>query len=290
MKLGFFIAGVSPRHYTTIAKRADELGYESLWMPEHLVFPASIGSSHPYAGPGAENFNPDTPAYDPFVIMGHVAAVTKNVKLGTGVYILPLRNPFVTARAAVTVDVLSEGRMLLGVGIGWLKNEFLAVGEAWENRSARAVEIAAILRKLWTEDTITHQGKYYKFDAVKFRPKPKNPNGIPLLFGGVTPPAIERAAQAGDGWFGVRHSLEEATEIIGRLKAHREKLGLSGTPFEITIGCPPPITIERIRAYEKAGVARMMVTPWGPPQGRLTVEHVLSGMEQFANDVLAKVR
>ena len=289
MKIGFFLAGVSPRHYLTIAKRADELNYESLWMPEHLVFPASIGSSHPYAGPGADNFNPDTPAYDPFVVMGHVAAVTKNIKLGTGVYILPLRNPFVTARSAVTVDVLSEGRMLLGVGIGWLKNEFLAVGENWESRSARAVEIATIMRKLWTEDTIAHQGKHYSFEPVKFKPKPKNPKGIPILFGGVTPPAITRAAEAGDGWFGVRHTLEEATDIIGRLKAHRKEIGKANEPFEITLGCPPPQDIEQMRRYEELGVHRLIVTPWAMPQGRLTAEHIVGGLESFAERLLTKL-
>ncbi len=290
MKIGFSLGGVHPRSYLAIARRADELGYESIWVPEHLVFPATIRSPHPYAGPGAPPFNPDTPAFDPFVLLGHLAAVTSRVQLCTGVYILPLRNPFVTARAAVTVDMLSGGRLILGVGIGWLKEEFEIVGESWSNRAARSREIVEVLRRLWSEETIEHRGQHYSFPAARFRPKPSRPGGIPIHFGGITPPALRRAAALGDGWVGVRHGLDETRAIVARLTELRRAAGRQDAPFEVTVGPDQPVTPDVVARYRDAGASRLTVTPWTrPSQGRLTEQLILEGLGRFAEAVVTKV-
>ena len=274
MKFGFSLGGVPPRLYLTIARRSDELGFESLWVPEHLVFPAEIRSPHPYAGEGAPPFDPNTPVLDPFALLSHLAAVTTSINLGTAVYVLPLRNLFVTARAAITVDMLSGGRFLFGVGIGWLEEEFAAVGEDWKNRAGRSLEIE-------------HQGESYSFPGVKFRPKPKRPGGIPIIFGGTTPSALRRAAHVADGWIGVRHSPEETAAIVEKLTTLRRQHGREDEPFEITVGSDLPLSEDVVQRYAAAGAHRLSVTPWPRPQGgRLTEEHILKGMKRFADEFL----
>src|SRR5439155_10170813 len=172
MKFGYSLFGLGPRSFADVARAADAAGFESIWMAEHLVFPSEFGSVYPYSESGSPPVNPSTHLFDAWVSLGYMAAVTTNIHLATNVYILPLRSPFVTARALVTLDRLSGGRVILGAGVGWLKEEFVVAGEDWENRGKRTDEIVEILRKLWTEPTIEHHGTYYDFGPVKFEPKP----------------------------------------------------------------------------------------------------------------------
>src|SRR5439155_8819252 len=152
-------------------------------------------------------------------------------------YILPLRNPFVTARALVTLDRLSWGRVALGAGIGWLKEEFEVAGMPWEKRGKRTDELIAVLKKLWTEPTIEHHGEFYDFGPVKFEPKPVQKPHIPIHIGGDTVPAKRRAARIGDGWFAAKPmSPEKAKETVAELGRLRAAAGRENLPFEITLG------------------------------------------------------
>ena len=289
MHFGFSLGRVRPRFYRAIASRADELGFESLWVPEHLVFPADLRSASPYAPPGSPPLNPDTPALDPFALLSHLAAVTQRIRLGTAVYILPLRNPFVTARGAVTVDMLSGGRFILGVGVGWLKEEFEIVGEPWENRGARSVEIVHILRKLWADEVIDYQGRFYQFAPARFRPKPRKSEGIPIHFGGVTSRALRRAAEAADGWIGVQHSVEEARTIAATLDSLRRQANRLAVPFEVTVAPSEPLTPSLVERYAEAGVTRLTVRPWTRPEAEeMTEAHHLEDLATFAATFLSR--
>jgi len=292
MKVGFSFFGVHPTRYPVLATKADQVGFESCWQPEHLVFPVNIPPTYPYSADGVPPVNPSTQLYDPWVTLSFVAAATQNLNLGTNVYILPLRNPFVTARAVGTLDMLSSGRVILGCGIGWLREEFEVVGEQWANRAGRANEIVEIIRKLWTEETVEFHGKYYDFGPVKFEPKPTRKPHPPIQFGGTTPPALRRAATLGDGWIGVRHAPDELRKIVATLDQHRKEAGREKLPFEVTVGTPGRPTVDDIKRLQEAGATRVTVVPWQmPPQGtRLTREMALAGIEDFGEKVLSRVR
>ena len=179
MNIGFGLMGVSPRRYPLIVAKADELGFESCWQPEHLIWPAIMPPQYPYSGDGYPPVTTETPAFDPWVNLSFIASATTKLKLGTNVYILPLRDPFVTARAVGTLDYVSGGRVLFGCGVGWLEDEFNLTGLGFKNRGSRTDEIIEILKKLWTEDVTEFHGKHYDFGASQ----------VPAQHSGPTTPA-----------------------------------------------------------------------------------------------------
>ena len=210
MNIGFGLMGVSPRRYPLIAAKADELGFESCWQPEHLIWPAIMPPQYPYSGDGYPPVTTETPAFDPWVNLSFIASATTKLKLGTNVYILPLRDPFVTARAVGTLDYVSGGRVLFGCGVGWLEDEFNLTGLGFKNRGSRTDEIIEILKKLWTEDVTEFHGKHYDFGPVKFRPNTVAQPHPPILIGGDSEAARRRAARLGDGWMSVGEGAGEA--------------------------------------------------------------------------------
>ncbi len=289
MNIGLSIFGLKPVSMPKVAARAEELGFGSIWVAEHLVFPAEIPSTYPYSASGRPPINPDTPLLDPWVVLGYIAAATKKVKLGTGVYILPLRNPFVTARSVVTLDRLSEGRVILGVGVGWLKEEFQAVGENWENRLKRTRETVEIIRKLWTEETISYRGQYYSFDAVKFQPKPLQKPSIPIEFGGETKAALRRTAELGDGWIAAgRWQPDDLEKVVAEIQGYRREAGRTG-PFNVTCNCALEPTVENVRRYEAAGATRVYLRPPISPGTPSVETDFLSYLERMHNTLLSKL-
>jgi probable F420-dependent oxidoreductase len=206
MRFGITVWPPRPKVIVPLAKKAEDLGFESFWVGEHVVFPTHIESSYPYAEVPAPL--PTTPLYDPIVQLGHLAAVTQRIKLGTSVYLLPLRHPLHIARMLVTLDVISEGRILFGVGTGWLREEIEALGADYTRRGRCTDEILIILRRLWTGARIAHVGEFYRFAEIGFEPKPVR-GTIPILVGGMGNAALKRAARFGDGWMGVHRLLLE---------------------------------------------------------------------------------
>ena len=263
MKLGVPLFRIRPEHTAALARRAEELGFESVWVPEHLVFPPRIASRYPYAADGVPPISPDAPLLDPLVLLTHIAAATSTIRLGTNVYLLPLRHPLLTARAAVTLDVLSNGRLTLGVGIGWLAEEFEAVGVDFHTRGALARECVRALRVLWTEAVPEFHGRHVSFGPVRFEPKPVQKPHPPIVLGGESEAALRRAAALGDGWYGVGHTPETAAGQVARLRALRDAAGRGGAAFEITVSHrAPTLDRDQVRRYEDAGVDRVVVLPW----------------------------
>lgn len=261
MKIGVPLFLLRPEKMAAVARRAEELGFESVWLPEHLVFPTEIQSRYPYAD--APPINPSTPLLDPLVLLAQVAAVTSRIRLGTNIYILPLRHPLTTARMGVTLDIVSQGRFTLGVGAGWLREEFDAVGIDFETRGARLRECVRALRALWTEPEPKFDGKFYSFGPVKFEPKPVQKPHLPIVFGGETPAALRRAAALGDGWYGVNHTPESAAQRTAELRQLLRAAGRGDATFEMTISCGiPTLNAGQVRAYEDAGIDRIVVLPW----------------------------
>jgi probable F420-dependent oxidoreductase len=263
MKIGIPLFMLRPEQMADVAVRAESLGFESVWVAEHLVFPAEIRSRYPYAKEGVPPINPATPLLDPLLVLMQVAARTQRIRLGTNVYILPLRHPIAVARMVGTLDVLSGGRVSFGVGLGWLEEEFAAVGIDFASRAGRGREAIRALRALWTEDVPAFSGKYVAFEPVRFEPKPVQRPHPPILVGGESEAALRRAAALGDGWYGVGHTPESAATQVRRLRELLAEQGRAAVPFDCTVSCASgELTADAVRRFEDAGITRIVSLPW----------------------------
>ncbi len=190
-----------PEALRSLAQRAEDLGYDSVWVSDHIILPRQVGSFYPYAADGVATFRPDEPYYEPLAALNFLAGCTQRVRLGTHVLILPYRNPVLTAKMLATLDVLSGGRVILGAGVGWMEEEFLALGlDTYHQRGAVTDEYIELYKELWTKDEPVFEGKYYQLSGSGFQPKPVQSPHPPIWIGGHTGPAIRRAAKYGDGW------------------------------------------------------------------------------------------
>jgi probable F420-dependent oxidoreductase len=259
MKFGVALGRVNPAFFVDVAVEADRLGYESVWLPEHLVFPVHMTRS-PFPGEDHPPVPPQTPVFDCFAYLSFLAARTERIHLGTHVYNLALRHPFVAARAVATLDILSGGRAEVGIGVGWLESEWQAAGLDFHRRGARADEALEVCQRLWSEEVVAHHGTFFDFDEVMFEPKPVRKPWPPIHVGGESDAALRRAARAGDGWIGMGHTPESAASAVAKLRAYQEEYGRADRHVEVTLsGDTSP---DSIAAFEDAGVDRMIVSPW----------------------------
>jgi probable F420-dependent oxidoreductase len=262
IKVGVPLFMLRPEHMAATAVMAEALGFESVWVAEHLVFPTVIRSAYPYSASGVPPVDPATPLLDPLIVLTQIAARTERIRLGTNVYILPLRHPLAVARQAMTVDVLSDGRLTFGVGIGWLAEEFAAAGVDFASRGARTREYIRALRALWTEAEPSLHGRFVDFDAVRFEPKPVQRPHPPIVLGGESAAALRRAAALGDGWYGVGHTPETARGQVERLRASLAEAGRGAAGFEITVSHRGELTPDDLARYAEIGVHRAVSLPW----------------------------
>ena len=279
MRFGLNIVPVRPADLGAVAVRAEELGFDSLWAGEHVLTPVRLGGGYPGPG-GRPPFSPDSRFLDPFSTLTYLSAVTGRVRLGTSVVILPLHSPAIIARAIVTVDVLSRGRLSLGVGMGWMREEFEAAGQEFTNRGRRADEMIDFLDRLFTEHRPAFDGEFYHLPEAGFEPKPVQRPRPPLLIGGATPAALRRAARSGDGWIGGHQAPRQIAETVAELRRLRARSGSDARPFEITVltGWAQQYDADLAAAYAAAGVDRLLVTPWARSS------EAMNGIERFARD------
>ena len=279
MKIGLNFFPIKLREMAQAAQLADRLGYESLWYGEHVIVPWEYDESK-YPGDQVP-FAPDSKIIDPFALFAHLAGITRHIRLGSGISILPLRDPFLTARTLVTVDLFSDGRLDLGVGVGWMVDEFEFVGRNFANRGPVLDEFLEVLDLLWREERVEYHGKHFDFRPVGFRPKPIQKPRIPVHVGGYRGRSLERAALY-DGWYGGAASPEAAREIVEELHRQRRNAGTSENPFQISVLLFWQPTIEQIDAFEKAGVDQLVVTPWEP---LMASWKALAGIQDFAESI-----
>ncbi|GAA2454429.1 hypothetical protein GCM10010191_86670 [Actinomadura vinacea] len=223
MRIGLSAYDMEPRDLLDLAVAADELGFEGIWLGEHLVLPFGYASEHPSTGQSAHQHHPGavvdpaTELMDPLVALGAAAAFTRRLGLATGIYLLPLRHPLVTARAVATLHEVSQGRFKLGAGAGWLREEFDALGVPFERRGARLEETLTVLRKAWSGGPFEHHGEHFDFGPVQVSPRPVP---VPVVLGGNSDLALRRAVRLGDEWFSSgTPSFEDALALRGRLDA-----------------------------------------------------------------------
>jgi probable F420-dependent oxidoreductase len=280
MKIGVQLAGMNPKFWTAGAQAADEAGYESVWLPEHLVFPVEMNGS-PHAGDEHPPIPSNTPAFDALLSLAAIAATTKSLRLGTNVYNIGLRHPFVTARAICTLDVLSGGRVEFGIGSSWLEEEWDATGLDFATRGRRVDETIEICRRLWSEDVVEHHGEFFDFKPVMFNPKPIQQPQPSLLIGGDGAAAKRRAALVGDAWLPMNHSLDQLPAALREINDMRAAAGRDGTTtLTIGGGIDGPSDIDR---YVDAGVDRVIVHPF------TTSKEAIDGIKRFGDEVIAKL-
>ncbi|MCU1378000.1 MAG: luciferase family protein [Acidimicrobiales bacterium] len=272
MKFGLPLGTLNPNLWVAVTEEADRLGFDSVWMPEHLILPASMEGS-PFAESDHPPIPPDVPVFDALAYLCHLAARTTQIRLATHVYNIGLRHPFVTARAAATVDVLSGGRLDLGIGASWLRAEWDAVGLDFDTRGARVDEAIEVCRRLWSEDVVEHHGRFFDFGPVAFEPKPVQRPGPALHIGGDGAAALRRAATVGAGWIPMNHTFDDLPKARARLA------DLTDRHVEITFSgsVTGPADVER---YAEAGVDRLLVKPW--PRSRDAID----SLRRFAEEVL----
>jgi probable F420-dependent oxidoreductase len=287
MKFGLPLFGVSPRYFADIAKAAEDNGFESVWMPEHLVFPEEMPSTYLYTESGQPPVNPNTPLFDVWVSLSNIAHATSTIRLATNVYVLPLRHPIEVARSVVTLDRLSNGRVTMGIGVGWLEDEFTAVGRTFHDRGKRTDVMIPLMRRLWTDDVIEHHDEHFDIPPIKFQPKPRF-GTIPIEVGGISKPALRRAGQLGDGWIEIGSpDLASAKEKLDVIDGHRKEAGRQDLPFEVTLGGNFGRDVDGIRRCEEAGATRIVVAPM--VSERITPEIVADFTKRFADEVISKL-
>lgn len=264
MKLGLMFANigaaVSPDGAAAIAKHAETAGFESLWTVEHVVVPAGYESKYPYNRSGKMAGGDDAPIPDPLIWLSYVAAHTERIRLATGMLILPQRSPLVTAKALATLDVLSSGRVTLGVGIGWLREEFEAIGVPFEGRGRRTDEAIEAMRALWQQDQPSYEGQTVRFHDCRLWPKPVH-RRIPIVIGGHGEMAARRAGRLGDGFFPGRSKPDEVKPLLQVMRQAAEDAGRDPDSIELTLGAPPDRAV--VESLMEMRPDRIVVPPGG---------------------------
>lgn len=308
MKIGVHLANggvwASPETIVPLGVRAEELGFDSLWVSDHVVVPSKIDESkYPYGPPGT--FSPDTSQnyFESFAVLAFLAGRTSRVQLGTSVLVLPQRQPLVVAKQWATLDALSGGRTILGVGAGWMREEFVALGtDTFDRRGQATDEAIKLYREVWTtQGDVSFEGEVYRFEPLRAMPKPAQPKGPPIWVGGHGKRSIRRAAELGDGWHLVRAGLDElragtATlhELLGQYERRPEDVVVSnvlsayapgtspqGEPKESELTGEPEQMAEKFRRYTEAGVGHVVLGAFP----RDSAASMLEALDFFSRDV-----
>jgi probable F420-dependent oxidoreductase len=260
MKFCIPTAFMDPLHLPPLARAAEEAGVDSFAISDHVVHPERISSRYPYAETGERYWDAATPWPDPWVTIGALSAITKRLRFFTNVFILPARNPFLVAKAVGTAAVLSGNRVALGIGVGWMSEEFELLGQEFAGRGRRTDEAIEVLRRLWTGKPVEYHGQCFSFPPTSMSPAPSAP--IPIYGGGLSKPAFRRAARLLDGWIAVIHSAEEIRAMIGELRRLREEHGRANLPFEIVGTANDAFGLDGYRRLEDIGVTTVLTLPW----------------------------
>ncbi len=285
MDIGYFALGIgpltTPQWIKPVATTAERLGFSSIWAPEHVVLLEQYASKYPYSA-GEFPMPTDTPFADPFTTLAYAAACTERIKLATGICLVPEHNPLVLAKTVATLDRLSGGRFILGVGIGWLAEEFQALGLSFDRRAQRTREYIDVMRKLWSERKSSHRGEFVNFPEVQSFPKPHNNRSVPVWFGGETPPALRRVGEYGDGWIGFNLMPDGAAEKISRIEQILKASGRQRSDVYLSVSpYAKLITTDDLKRYRDAGADEVVLVVFDIPS---SVQDLTKRMEQMAKD------
>ncbi|PCJ21741.1 MAG: LLM class F420-dependent oxidoreductase [Gammaproteobacteria bacterium] len=287
MKFGisFATAGpfANPDLFEHLVLTAEEVGIESIWAIEHVALPVDFKSKYPYSKDGSFPGGETASLPDPIVSLSYAAAMTKKLRLATGIMILPQRNPIYVAKEWATLDVLSRGRAMMGVGIGWLKEEFEAVGVPFNERAGRAEESVQAIQSLWKEQPEAFEGKYYQWGPINSNPKPVQKPGVPIIMGGNVEAAARRAARVADGFYPASGSMKTLPALLEALHDECNKIDRDPSEIQVT-AAGGRLDLSKVARYKDLGVSRMLIPPPAYDKEGLT-----RALNEFAESIITKV-
>lgn len=286
MKIGLIpvnVAVPSVDAMVALARKAEAVGVESVWTFEHVIVPNDYQSRYPYSADGKMGVTPETNFVDPLVALGVVAQATERLRLGTGVNILPQTNPLLLAKQAASLDFVSGGRFMLGVGIGWLREEYDAMGTPFERRGARFDDYLAAMRKVWSGETVEHQSEHLSWSGFQSHPAPLQ-KPFPVVIGGSKGKAFERIARYGDGWFAPLVAADQLKPLIEPLEKACAAEGRDPKTVEISTMWIPAMGLDSLRQLQDLGVSRLIV-----PLQALGGESPVEALDGLADQVIAKL-
>lgn len=289
MKFWQSVHGVEPEQLIEVARLADELGFAGITCGDHLVKPASYAQAYLYSEDGRPPWDPKDPTWtppyaDPWILGAVLAQATTKLRFMPYVYVLPLRDPVMVAKQLATAAFFSQDRIVLGVGAGWLAEEFALVGADWKTRGARLDEMLEIIALLHRGDDVEYQGRHYTLPRCRMRPVPGRP--VPVMVGGHSDAALRRAAQW-DGWLGVDYAYDDLVPVVRKLQAYRKELGREREPFEVFAVLKRFPDLDGLRRLADLGVTMTQDYAWfykGEPYS--SFERKRETMERFAEQTI----
>ena len=290
MNFGIFFINVGPfaqpEPFSHLVVGAERVGFESAWSIEHVVIPVGYKSTYPYDPSGKLPMPENTDLPDPLLPLAFAAAQTDRIKLGTGILILPQRHPLYTAKEAATLDVCRGARFILGIGIGWMKDEFDALGIPFAERAGRTDETIEAMRSLWKGEAEAFEGTYFQWGPVEMNPKPVQRGGVPIVVGGHSKAAARRAARFGDGFFPGAFSVEDLVPLLDAMNEECRKIGRDPSEIEVTAALGGP-DLDLVHQFEDAGVSRLAFGYGAQMEPNKT--SIDAYLESFAEAVISQV-
>ena len=285
MKFGLFSLGIGtgarPGVIAKTAEAADRFGVATLWVGEHVVLFDRQDSKYPYSTGGEFPLPGGADWLDPFITLTFAAAVTKKIRLATGICLVPEHNPVVLAKTVASLDRLAGGRFALGVGIGWSAEEFAALGIPFERRAQRTREYIEVMQRLWGDEVSSFHGEFVNFAGARSFPKPARGRKLPIIFGGESTPALRRTADIGNGWFGFNVGPDDAAPLVKKLHAMLKANGRDAKEVEIIVSpYTRKITPDDLKKYHAAGVDELVMVA-SPPEDET---QIAGWVERIAHD------
>ena len=275
------------QHLKALAPVADGHGWEAMSFSDHVVNPEQISTPYPYTEDGSRRWQPFTDWPDPWVTIGALAAITTRLRFTNNVFVLPMRNPFLVAKAISTAAIISENRVTPAFGVGWSADEFALMQQNFKTRGKRADEMLEIMRLLWSGEMVTYQGQHYQFDALEMNPAPSQP--IPIWIGGISDPAMRRAARLGDGWVTDLQTSEDIIRSIARIQDWRREYGREDLPFDVMATPSDAWTVDGYKRLADAGVTHILTMPWPFYHGETDeLDKKIDGVKRYADDIISQ--
>jgi probable F420-dependent oxidoreductase len=286
---------VNPEYYLELAQVGEEHGWDTFALSDHVVNPDVIEAKYPYNQDGSRMWTHETPWPDVWVATAAMAAVTKQLEFIQAVYVLPMRDPFSVAKALGTAALLSNYRVSLGLGLGWMHDEFEILGHPFKARGKRNDEMLEAMKLLWTGELVEYHGEHVDFPPLAMAPGMRG--DIPIVVGGISQPAMRRTAKYGDGWAPAYLTVEQTREGIATIKQMQKEYGREDVDLKVYCSCTDAFDLDGFKRMEDAGVTHLLTTPWlfggdidykqmikGHP-----LETLRDGLQRFADTVIAKL-
>ena len=287
MKFWQVVSWCETEHLVEVAKHAETVGFEGVILAEHIYYPKETQSHYYYSEDGSSVQNAEMEFPDPLISFAAMAAVTSTLKMMTGIYVLPLRDPIEAAKNMATLAVLSDNRFSLGIGSGWLKEEFDQLGVDFKTRGKRMEEMLEVMKGLWSGRPVTYQGEHFNLDEIQIRPSPSQ--SVPVIGGGHSGAALRRAVTRCNGWYGPGNTLEELREIVPNIQRQRIEAGLPLESYQIIAPLTEPLTKAACEEMRELGVTGTVAYPFlfgiGP---NTTLEQKKAYMSEFAERMIQR--